>query len=93
MASGVPVVQPTHGAFPELIETAGGGLLVPPGDTDALAEALHRIASDPGLGRTLGEAGWHGVRRHFTAERMAGETRKIYDSVVERMGGPVSVRA
>ena len=34
LANGVPVVQPAHGSFPELIEATGGGLLVPPNDSD-----------------------------------------------------------
>ena len=49
LASGVPVVQPAHGAFTELIETTGGGLLVPPRDPAALAEALARLKSDASL--------------------------------------------
>ncbi|HXV77245.1 MAG TPA: glycosyltransferase family 4 protein, partial [Candidatus Polarisedimenticolaceae bacterium] len=42
MANHVPVVQPRHGAFPELLDATGGGLLVEPNDTDALADALER---------------------------------------------------
>src|SRR4029079_10839328 len=43
LANGVPVVQPRHGAFPELIEATGGGLLVDPLDPEALARALEEL--------------------------------------------------
>ena len=43
---GVPVVQPAHGSFPELIEQTGGGVLVPPGDADALARAIADLLRD-----------------------------------------------
>ena len=46
LAAGIPVVQPDHGAFSELIADLGGGILVPPGDVDALAEALSELATD-----------------------------------------------
>ena len=47
LAYGVPVVQPGHGAFPELIEATGGGLLVEPGSAEALADGLALLAGDP----------------------------------------------
>ena len=48
MASGVPVVQPRRGAFVEMVERTGGGLLVAPDDPDALAEGLHAVWSSAG---------------------------------------------
>lgn len=74
MACGVPVVQPNHGAFPELIQATAGGLLVEPNNADALAETLKRILQDRDLRRTLGRSGQKAVRERFTAERMARET-------------------
>ena len=46
MASGVPVVQPRRGAFTEVVEKTGGGLLVTPDDPDGLADGLHALWSD-----------------------------------------------
>src|SRR5665647_2166818 len=43
MASGVAVVQPRRGAFPEILGKTGGGLLVEPDDAASLAEAIHRL--------------------------------------------------
>ena len=51
LASGVPVVQPDTGAFPELIELTGGGILHAPGDAGSLADALERLLLDPALCR------------------------------------------
>ena len=62
-ACGVPCVQPAHGAFPELLDRVPGGVLVPPGDPAALAEALTELHDDPQRRRALGAAGLEGVRR------------------------------
>ena len=47
LANGVPVVQPRHGSFPELIEATGGGLLVNPDDPRDLARGLRHLIDDP----------------------------------------------
>jgi glycosyltransferase involved in cell wall biosynthesis len=78
MASGVPVVQPRVGAFPEIVEKTGGGLIVPPDDAEALAEGILTIRRDPALARALGAAGARGVREHYTLERMADQVEGVY---------------
>ncbi|MFW6161769.1 MAG: glycosyltransferase family 4 protein, partial [Planctomycetota bacterium] len=57
LATGVPVVLPQRGAFPELIEATGGGVLCEPEDSEALAEALAELLLDDDRARALGEAG------------------------------------
>jgi glycosyltransferase involved in cell wall biosynthesis len=78
LANGVPVVQPRHGSFPELIEATGGGLLVEPGDADALAGALRELALDRRRAAELGERGRAAVLERFTAARMAEATLAVY---------------
>jgi glycosyltransferase involved in cell wall biosynthesis len=78
LANGVPVVQPRHGSFPELVEATGGGLLVAPDDPADLASALRRLMDDPAECEKLGRAGKEAVQRHFHAERMARETAHVY---------------
>jgi glycosyltransferase involved in cell wall biosynthesis len=64
-ALGVPVVASAVGGIPELVEDGVTGLLVPPGDVAALAEALTRLVSDPDEAARLGRAAWSRVRaRH-----------------------------
>ena len=57
LANGVPVVQPKHGAFPELIEATGGGILVEPDSPDALAAGLLQLMNDPESRDKLGRKG------------------------------------
>lgn len=76
-ANAVPVVQPRHGSFPELIEATGGGLLVNPEDPADLAQALRRLMDDPEHARTLGRRGQEAVRERFHAAATAQETLQI----------------
>jgi glycosyltransferase involved in cell wall biosynthesis len=76
-ANGVPVVQPRHGSFLELIEATGGGLLTEPGNTPDLAAAIRRLLDDPTLRTELGRNGQDAVRRRFTSRVMAEETIAI----------------
>ena len=61
-ACGVPCVQPAHGAFPELVNSTGGGLLFDPGDPADLADRIEQLRDDPDRRRELGAAGFAGVR-------------------------------
>lgn len=73
MANGVPVVQPSHGAFPELLAATAGGLLVPPRDSQALAEALVEF-TDLETRVEFARRGWLAVREHYTIEAGAQRT-------------------
>ena len=70
-AAGVPVVQPRHAAFPELIEATGGGVLFEPGNTRALADAWETLLADPERARELGQRGRAAVEQEFSLPRMA----------------------
>ncbi|HZV36713.1 MAG TPA: glycosyltransferase family 4 protein, partial [Verrucomicrobiae bacterium] len=74
LASGVPVVQPHHAAFPELVELSGGGVLCEPGKPKALADALETLLLDPFRPGALGAAGRKSVEEKFSAEAMAKGT-------------------
>lgn len=82
LANGVPVVQPRHGSFPELLEATGGGLLVNPDDPQALADGLRRLMDDPAHGEELGRRGKEAVHGRFHADRMAEETAAVYAQYV-----------
>ncbi len=78
-ANGIPVVQPRHGSFPELIEASGGGILVAPGDTAGLAAALYQMSIRPEERRRLGRLGVEAVRQRFDAATMARATVAVYE--------------
>lgn len=79
LAAGVPVVQPRHGAFPEIISATGGGVLCEPNDAMALASAIEELLLDPNRARDLGNAGRQAVSERFTAEAMARETARVFE--------------
>jgi glycosyltransferase involved in cell wall biosynthesis len=74
MASGVPVVQPNHSAFPELIELTGGGVIAEGTDADALAAALEPVLMDRKRLAELGGKARQGAEEHFTLNAMAAKT-------------------
>ena len=79
MACGVPVVQPRHGAFPEMLAKTCGGLLVDADDPASLAQGLHRIWKEPVFRAQLGENGYGGVRQHYSIERSADRMLDVYE--------------
>jgi len=81
LASGVPVVQPRHGAFPELIEETEGGLLVEPESPVALADALEILMRDPERRRELGHRGRDAVYNGRGDRAMAESTLDVYHLV------------
>jgi glycosyltransferase involved in cell wall biosynthesis len=78
LANGVPVVQPAHGSFPELVEATGGGILVRPDDPDDLAQGLRRLAENQIERLELGRKGKAAVHGRFHAQGMAEETVRLY---------------
>jgi glycosyltransferase involved in cell wall biosynthesis len=86
MASGVPIVQPRRGAAPEIIDTTGGGVLVAPGDPDALAQELAGLVADTAKRRALGDRGYEGVRVHYSAAVMRDRAVGVYEAVLARAG-------
>lgn len=76
MAVGVPVVQPRRGAFPEIVERAGGGLIA-----DNIAEGILALWKDRSLAEELGRKGAEGVREHYSVARMAARTLEVYRSL------------
>ncbi len=82
MACGVPVVATRAGALPEVVEDGVTGLLVPPADPHALADAVRRLLSDPELCRRMGRAGRERIVQRFTWRETARRTLDLYHDVL-----------
>jgi glycosyltransferase involved in cell wall biosynthesis len=65
------VVQPRHGAFPELLAMTEGGILCEPDDPEALSQSLEQLLLDPARRRQMGETGRLNALAQFSAARMA----------------------
>jgi glycosyltransferase involved in cell wall biosynthesis len=78
MAAGRPVVAFRHGGVCEMVEEGVTGLLCPPGDLDALAQAIDSLLMDPDRRKRMGEAGQARLQRLFTREAFVARFSKLY---------------
>jgi glycosyltransferase involved in cell wall biosynthesis len=82
LASGLPVVAPAHGAFPELLDDERAGLLHAPGDSADLARAILALAGDPRRASACGRHGHALARERHAAEAMAERHRRLYHALL-----------
>jgi glycosyltransferase involved in cell wall biosynthesis len=82
MALGKPIVATRVGGVPELLDEGEAGLLVPPGDPAALADAISSLLVDPARAKALGEAGRRRALR-YSAESMLHALAKLYREVMD----------
>lgn len=82
LAAGVPVIQPNHGAFPELINNTQGGLLCEPNDAEDLASQLGQLLLDSEQRSQLGRVGRENVLERFNAGQMAQKTLELYRRLI-----------
>lgn len=82
MALGKPVVATRAGGIPEAVEDGVTGLLVPPCDSIALAQAIRHLLQHPELQVKFGEAGRSRVEQKFTAKHMAEQTIQVYHQLM-----------
>jgi glycosyltransferase involved in cell wall biosynthesis len=82
MACGLPVVQPSRGAFTEIVEKTGGGVLVAPDDVESLAKEILEVATNAELAKALSESGFSKVRELYSVARMADRALEAYEAVI-----------
>jgi glycosyltransferase involved in cell wall biosynthesis len=82
LATGVPVVEPGIGIFPELIALTGGGVLVEENSPESFAEALKPLLLDPEEARKLGQQGRDGMEAHFDLKKTAAKLIALLEKVV-----------
>jgi glycosyltransferase involved in cell wall biosynthesis len=87
MAMARPVVGTTVGGIPEVVIDAETGLLVPPRNPQALAQALGRLQATPNYRQELGRRGRELVVERFSLEQMAAEIETVYDVLQNRREG------
>lgn len=80
LAAGVPVVQPNHGAFPEVLGATGGGILFDPPTPEALADALESLLRDPEKAHALGLEGQQNVQEKFSVDVMAKNVAAVFSA-------------
>jgi glycosyltransferase involved in cell wall biosynthesis len=92
MACSRPIVATRAGGIPEIVEDGINGLLVPPRDARALADAILRALGDDDMRARIGAAGYARVAERFTVERMVAGTAAVYQRIVnDRTGKSLKV--
>ncbi|WP_187271615.1 glycosyltransferase family 4 protein [Massilia arenae] len=84
MAHGVPVVATAVGGIPEAVRDGVEGVLIAPGDTAALADAVLGLLADPDARTRLGAAGRERVRTEFSSTRMIATLEDLYEKLAAR---------
>lgn len=77
-AAGIPVVQPATGAFPEILEKTGGGIMYSPDTVEELVRNIEKMLKDKSGLKELGCRGRENVIKHFTLDVMSGELESLY---------------
>ncbi len=82
LANGVPVVQPQHGSFPEMVKATEGGILVQPDSAEAIAEGILQLFRDPAKRKQLGTNGKKNVHQNFSHEIIAQQLMEVFERYV-----------
>jgi glycosyltransferase involved in cell wall biosynthesis len=82
-SAGIPVVQPATGAFPEIIETTGGGIIYSPDTVQDLADNLYLLLSDKEQVSRLGANGEKMVRQEFSLDKMSARLSEVYNKITQ----------
>ncbi len=90
MACGTPVVASNAGALPEVMHTGGGGLLVAPGDPDALAKGIATLLEQPDASARIGAEARARIVAAYSWPRIAAQTAALYRRVLGLRGRPTS---
>jgi glycosyltransferase involved in cell wall biosynthesis len=87
MACGLPLVGTNVGGIPAIVADGVSGVLVPPADPKALAEALGRMVDDAGLRRAMGKAGRRSAQDNFSWPIIARRTAAAYEACLSQRSG------
>jgi glycosyltransferase involved in cell wall biosynthesis len=93
MSYGIPAIGTNVGGIPDIIENGVSGLLVPPADPRALANAIERIASDPAYAQRLADAGRERLRTHFSWDVITKRWDAVYRAASAALPSASSTRS
>jgi len=79
--AGIPVVQPETGAFQEILEKTGGGIIYTPDNVEELSSSLLKLLTDKNLRDNLGSTGKASVQRELSMELMASGLAEVYNKI------------
>jgi glycosyltransferase involved in cell wall biosynthesis len=82
LASGVPLVQPDLGAFPEIIHATGGGVVYHPNTAESLAETLSKVLADPARLEQMSRTGRKSVEGNFDCRKLTKKMVDVYEKVI-----------
>ena len=82
MASGIPVVQPALGAFPEIIESTGGGITYQPNTPNALAAAFTNLFSNPAMLQKMSMDGRNAIVQKYNSQSLTGQMISVYENAI-----------
>ena len=83
LASGVPLVQPDLGAFPEIIRASGGGVIYSPNTAEALADKMKDVLSDPSKLLEMSISGRRSVEEKFNCRKLTQNMLNIYHQITK----------
>jgi glycosyltransferase involved in cell wall biosynthesis len=89
LAAARPVVATAVGGVPDVVVDGETGFLVPPGDTQAIAERLELLAGDPALRASMGATGRERVLRRYSVDRLVGDVDALYRELLANAGIPL----
>jgi colanic acid biosynthesis glycosyl transferase WcaI len=84
MAAGKPVILAIGGVIREVIEQAGAGIPVPPGNPQAIAEAALTLAQDLHAGQEMGLKGRQYLQGHFNRPALAEKLSEVFWDAIQR---------
>lgn len=90
MAAGVPIVQPSTGAFPEILESTGAGLLAKAHDAEDLARRIEEVLLDPQLAARLGQAGRSAAVERLNNDAAATQIAQLFASARQPAGAVIA---
>lgn len=83
LSSGIPLVQPALGAFPEIIEWTGGGIVYSPNNSTTLADTFAKLLGNPTLLLEMGKKGRAAVEDHFNNRVLTEKMIRVYERITQ----------